>query len=254
MTLGPGWSGTAASIGSSPGSQLTYWDVGSNGWANINCQRRSLRFWYKPNTSAGSGPFVFYNATSFGSRYTPVSSNPYQTVGAGNYYLPSNSQFLNAGTISIGAALLSHLQAKTTMAPLVLTNLFTNNTVLTPVVQRDTAGPALGWHYDPIDYIAACSVSNATLSLNGGVALAYYNNLGIWLQDGSQLVSLGTPNQRNYLVYYGLVQEQPVNLWGVTNAVAQSLPIASRPFGSVADPSISLRFTTICAPTGEANL
>jgi len=140
------------------------------------------------------------------------------------------------------------------LPPLVISNCFTNNTVLTPVAQRDTAGPALGWHYDPIDYIAACSVSNATLLLTNGVALAYYDNLSIWLQDGSQLVSQGAPNYRNYLVYYGLVQEQPVNLWGVTNAVAQSLPIAPQPFGSSANPSIFLRLTTICAPTGETNL
>ena len=119
------------------------------------------------------------------------------------------------------------------------------------MAQRDTAGTALGVHYDPIDYIAACSVSNATLLLVNGVALAYYDNLGIWLQDGSQLVSQGAPNYRNYLVYYGLVQEQP---GVVTNALAQALPIAPSPFGTSANPSIFLRLTTICAPTGETNL
>ena len=64
VTLVPSWSGTAASIGSGSGSQITYPDVGSNGWANINCQRGSLRFWYKPNTSAGSGPFVFLGSAN----------------------------------------------------------------------------------------------------------------------------------------------------------------------------------------------
>jgi hypothetical protein len=196
----------------------------------------------------------FYNATPFGSSSISVSSSPYQAVGAGNYYLSSASSFLTGGTTNIGSALLSQLQAKTVLPPLVISNCFTNNTVLTPVAQRDTTGPALGWHYDPIDYIAACSVSNATLLLTNGVALAYYDNLGIWLQDGSQLVSQGSPIQRNYLVYYGLVQEQPVNYWGATNAVAQSLPIAPCPYGSNANPSIFLRLTTICAPTGETNL
>ena len=80
------------------------------------------------------------------------------------------------------------------------------------------------------------------------------DNLGIWLRDGSELVSLGTPSQRNYLVYYGLVQEQPTNLWHTNTAVAQSLPIVPKPSGSSANPSIFLRFTTICAPTGETNL
>jgi len=193
----------------------------------------------------------FYDSPTFGSSYTPVSSSPFQTNGAGNYYLPTNSPFLTKGTTNVGAALLSQLQMKTTEAPLFLTNAITTNAVLTPVVERDTAGTALGFHYDPIDYIAACSVSNATLLLSSGVALAYYDNLGIWLQDGSQLVSQGTPNQRNYLVYYGLVQEQP---GVVTNALAQALPIVPSPFGTSSNPSIYLRLTTICAPTGETNL
>jgi hypothetical protein len=196
----------------------------------------------------------FYHTTTFGTPYTTVSSNPYESAHAGNYYLPSSSPFLTIGTTDISSALLSQLAVKTTEAPVTLTNIFTNYTALTPVVQRDTAGTALGWHYDPIDYISACSVSNATLLLTNGVALAYYDNLGIWLQDGSQLVSQGAPNYRNYLVYYGLVQEQPTNLWATNTAVAQSLPIAPSPFGSSANPSIFLRLTTICAPQGETNL
>jgi hypothetical protein len=213
------------------------------------------------SSGSSTGPCVFtgnnngfYNSPTFGSSYVSVSSNPYQTAGAGNYYLSAGSPFLTNGTTNVGAKLLSQLQAKTTQPPLVLTNSFINNTVLTPVAQRDTVGTVLGFHYDPIDYIAAFSVSNAILLLTNGVALAYYDDLGVWLQDGAQLVSQGAPNQRNYLVYYGLVQEQPVNLWGVTNAVAQSLPIAPQPFGSSANPSIYLRLTTICAPTGETNL
>jgi hypothetical protein len=61
------WSGTAANIGSAGGSSLTYPDVGSNGWANINCQTGSLRFWFKPNAGGmtGSGaPFVYLGSPS----------------------------------------------------------------------------------------------------------------------------------------------------------------------------------------------
>jgi hypothetical protein len=196
----------------------------------------------------------FYHTTAFGSSYTTVSSTPYDSVGAGYYYLPSTSPFLTKGTTNISTSLLLQLQSKTTEPPLILTNSFTNYTVLTPLAQRDTLATAIGWHYDPIDYICACSVSNATLLLTNGVALAYYDNLGIWLQDGSRLVSQGTPNYRNYLVYYGVVQEQPTNLWATNTAVAQSLPIAPFPYGSLANPSIFLRLTTICAPQGETNL
>jgi hypothetical protein len=196
-----------------------------------------------------------YNGPTVGGDQTTLGSYPFQAAGAGKYYLPVGSPLLDAGWPGyIDSGTLSQLEAKTTQAPLILTNAFSTNTVLTPQAQRDTTGTALGFHYDPIDYLAACSVSNATLLLTNGVAVAYFDNLGIWLQDGSQLVSQGTPNSRNYLVYYGLVQEQPFNLSGATNALAQALPIAPSPFGSSAYPSIFLRLTTICAPQGETNL
>ncbi len=195
----------------------------------------------------------FYSSPTFGTSYTSVSSSPYQSVGAGNYYLSSTSRFLTNGTTNISPALLSQLQMKTTQPPLFLTNPITANTVLTPQAQRDTNGTELGFHYDVIDYLAACTVSNATLLLTNGVAVGYYNNQGICLQNDSQLVSQGAPNQRNYLVYYGLVQEQPVNLWATNSAVAQSTPISPMQ-GISTNPSIFLRLTTLSAPQGETNL
>jgi hypothetical protein len=62
ISLTPSWSGTALNINSDPASQITYWDVFSNGWANINCRQGSLRFWFKPNwnnSPAASAPFVY---------------------------------------------------------------------------------------------------------------------------------------------------------------------------------------------------
>jgi hypothetical protein len=201
----------------------------------------------------------FYSSPTFGSSQTSVSTYPFESVGAGNYYIPTTSSFLGIGTTNVGTALLSQLQVKTTESPLILTNSVTLDTTLVPVVQRDTNGTTLGWHYDPIDYISACDVSNATLFLVDGVALAYFDNLGIWLQDNSQLVAQGAPNNRNYLVYYGLVQEQPANLWvtngvPVTNEIAQAMPVVPLPVNSTNGPSIFLRLTTICAPQGETNL
>jgi hypothetical protein len=196
----------------------------------------------------------FSNSPTFGSSTITATSNPFQPVGAGNYYQTNTSPFLTNATTNIPSTLLAQLEMKTIQAPLILSNSFITNTELAPVSQRDTTRSALGFHYDPIDFISACDVSNATLLLTNGVVLGYYDDLGIWLQDNSQLVSQGAPNYRNYLVYYGLVQEQPVNLWGVTNAVAQSLPIAPIPFNSANKPSVFLRLTTICAPQGETNL
>jgi hypothetical protein len=205
---------------------------------------------------------AFYSSPAFGSSYTnlgsSLGSSPYVTVGAGNYYLPSTSGLLTYGTTNIPSALLSQLQGKTTQGPLTLTNvyltnLYTSDTVLTEVAQLDTNGTALGFHYDKIDYIAACSVSNATLSLTNGVVLAYGGKPGVSLLNGSSFISQGLPNQRNYLVYYGLVQEQPTNLSGLSNAIAQSLPICAANDSSI-PPSNYMRFTTICAPQGETNL
>ena len=224
----------------------------------------------------------FYNSPTFGSSYTNVNSGPYESIGAGDYYLPSSSPFLKFGTTNIPVALFSQLAMKTTQLPLILTNVFTNYTILSPVAQRDTNATALGFHYDPIDYLAACTVSNnAILLVTNGVALGYYNSTGIMLKGNSQLVSQGSPWNRNYLVYYGLVQEEPINLGGgsgggnddmVLNhggATGSPVPAAGEggqpeadyvagasPFGfNPGDtPSMYLRLTTICAPTGETNL
>jgi hypothetical protein len=174
-----------------------------------------------------------YNAfsntwTSFGSPYTNLTASPYQSNGAGHYYLPTTSGLLTYGTSDIASSLLSQLQAKTTQAPQspFLTNSYTANTTLDNVALLDTPGTALGFHYDKIDYIAACSVSGGvTLSLTNGVVLAYYANYGVMVEGSSAFVSQGTPIQRNYLVYYGQVQEEPTNLWPTNTAVAQALPI-----------------------------
>jgi hypothetical protein len=173
--------------------------------------------------SISGGYNGFYISPSFGGGQQTNTSRPFQTVGAGNYYLsPANGAFLTNGTTGINAALLAQLQSKTVQAPSLLTTAFSANTNLVPVVPRDTNGTAFGFHYDALDYLTACSISGATLTLTNGVALGYYNNVGILLKSGGELVSQGTPIQRNYLVYYGLVQEQPLNYWGVSNALAQS--------------------------------
>jgi hypothetical protein len=151
------------------------------------------------------------SAPTFGSSPISVGSYPYQTVGGGEYYLASGSPFLTAGITNVGAALLAQLQNKTVCAPKFLSTNFTTDMTLGPLATRDNSGNslALGWHYDPVDYVSSFGVSNAVLTLGPGTVVANYPGGGIWLEDGSQLVSQGTPNQRNYLVYYNLVQEQP---------------------------------------------
>jgi hypothetical protein len=110
---------------------------------------------------------------------------------------------------------------------------------------------------DPIDFLTSCIVGRGgpTLTLTNGVALAFYNNKGIDLYLGTGLVSQGSPNQRNYIAYYNLIQEQPTNL-DTNVTVAESFPIYSDPTipNDGVYPTLDLRLTTICAPTGETNL
>ncbi len=65
LTSVPGWSGNAVGVntintGNNSGGQLVYRDVETNGAANFNVKRGTVRFWFKPDwTSAnagGSGP------------------------------------------------------------------------------------------------------------------------------------------------------------------------------------------------------
>src|SRR5581483_11346695 len=87
----------------------------------------------------------FYSATHFGNQWVSTTNNPYESVGAGNYYLsPSNLLYTN-GTTNVGGPLLAQLKAKTTQPPLVLTNAFGANTNLGPAVLRDTNGCIPGW-------------------------------------------------------------------------------------------------------------
>ena len=157
----------------------------------------------------------FYNSPAFGSNQSTNTSNPFQAVGAGNCYLTNGCNFFDAGTNNIDSTLLAGLQTKTTHPPIIYSNTsLTTNLILSPQALRDTnAIPDLGYHYDPVDYIVDYyAITNATLTLTNGVVLASYNEAGIQLQDGSTIVSTGTPLLPNWLVRYQSVQEQPVSL------------------------------------------
>ena len=192
--------------------------------------------------------------SAFNSAYSYTNlSDPgvFQTAGAGAHYLSASSPYTNAGTTNIDPALLADLRNMTCYPPLWLTNTIATNTTLVPLPIRDTnAAPDLGYHYVPVDYLSSCIVTNATLTLTNGVALAYYNNYGVWLQNSSQLVSQGSPIQRDWLVYYNLVQEQTNCLSGTNYALVNSLAIVPYHTNFSQNPSVSLRLTTLCAPQG----
>src|SRR5204862_2634981 len=100
-----------------------------------------------------------------------------------------------------------------------------------------------GYHYEPLDYFwTRRNVSaSSSLLLTNGVAVAIYGTNGIILQNGSQLISEGSPLAMNRLVRYQAVQELPTTL-GTTLATMSLINIPS--FFS-APPNVRIRFTDI---------
>ena len=191
----------------------------------------------------------FYNSPTFGAHQIPGQSAPFQTVGAGSHYLTGTAGFRNVGTTAINAALLADLRKKTTYPPMVCGTTFTSDTTLTPQVQRDTDVPDLGYHYEPMDYLANSyiGITNATLTVGAGTVIGTLNSAGLWLQDGSALVSAGTPMAPNWLVRYPSVQEQTVALGGWAPSAAMTVEAYT---AGTALPRGDFRFTQFACPAG----
>ena len=190
----------------------------------------------------------FYKAIEFGTDTVTNSFYPFQTVGAGSYYLTNGCAFTNAGTTNIDATLLASLKQKTTYPPLLLTNQSVSiNTTLNPQAQRDTDTPDLGYHYDPIDYLLDYfQITNATLTVTNGTAIASYNEPGVMLTDGSSIVSIGSPLYPNWFVRYSSAQEEPLSL----GALAPSGAYDINPYHFSVAPSGQYRFTKFACPAG----
>lgn len=202
-----------------------------------------------PNSFTG-GYNGFYNRTAFGSSYYSSSIYPFNSVGAGGYYLTNGCSFLNVGTTGIDPTLLTALGQKTTYAPIILSNITVSvNTIISPQAQRDTDTPDLGYHYDPIDYLAfACAfTNNVLLTVTNGAVVAGYDTGALWLQDGSSIVSIGTPQTPNWFVRYQSVQEQPVSLDGL--GPSGGYPVSAYHFSNAA-PNGTFRFTHFACPAG----
>ncbi len=202
-------------------------------------------------TSLGTSGLVggntngFYNSPEFGAGNVTNTFYPFQSVGAGSYYLTNGCSFFNAGTTNIDPTLLTYLAQKTTYSPLLLTNqTISVNTNFSPQVQRDTnSSPTLGYHYDPIDYLVSNVTVSASLTLTNGVALGLMGSKSLTLQTNCNLYSEGTPLNLNQLVNYANVQEQPLNLGSGT--LAQS--------GLGTNITASFWFTDFSMPAGSAS-
>lgn len=151
---------------------------------------------------------------------TTNGSGVYQTVGGASYYLVDDSANRGAGTTSINAGLLSDLAHKTTFPPLLVTNNFTNDTVIYPRLIRDNDTPDLGFHYDCLDYVVSGKSVSAKLVLTNGVALGIYGKAptaGLTLSGQGRVVSEGLPTALNYIARYNTVQEQSTTNWSGAN-------------------------------------
>jgi hypothetical protein len=160
----------------------------------------------------------FYKCPTVGTGTFTNTFYPFQSVGAGNYYLASGCAFTNAGTTNIDSTLLSALRQKTTHPP--STNppyQYNSSKIWSPVVPRDTnTAPDLGYHYDPLDYLCSQITPQGPVLLTNGVAVGFYGSVGI--NGGAPLTSVGLANALNHLVWYPSVQEQPVNLNNISTA------------------------------------
>ena len=170
----------------------------------------------------------------------------YQTVGAGQDYLAAGSTNRNAGTTNISAVLADELKRKTTYPPILITNAVGYDVTLSQQAPRDTDTPDLGYHYDPIDWIADYFViSNATLTVEPGVVVAGYNNTSIWLADHSDLQAIGAPGSPIWFTRYHTVQEQPVALGPYSPS--SGLPLNPYCTNEAARATATLRFVRMSA-------
>ena len=105
---------------------------------------------------------------------------------------------------------------------------FTNDYTFFPQAQRDDNGSTvdLGYHYDPIDYALCILVSNATMTVLPGTALAMWGACyGIWLDSGANLQFQGLANQPINIGRYNTVQEMSNTNWSTSSLAAR--PICS---------------------------
>jgi len=199
----------------------------------------------------------FYNVNNnqqFGTNPKLSASSPFQTGGAGNYYLASGGAFRNAGTKSgISASLLTDLARRTVDPPILLSpGSYPSGYIFLPQVTLDNGpNPHLGAHYDQLDFLISqlSFAGNGSVALlTNGVAVGIYGPSGFSMAEQGAVISQGGPLAMNRLVFYPSVQEQPL-----FNGVASLTPAsaifdvstATSTLLNAIKPIINLRFTDI---------
>jgi len=202
----------------------------------------------------------FYNCPEFGDNAITNTSYPFQSVGAGSYYLATGSPFHNVGTTNINPAVLADIAVRTTYPPVVYSNTFISSaTSLGPQASRDNVGtPDLGYHYDPLDYVVGGVDLTSSLTFATGTAVGWYEGYGnsdntsqpgngyfggqpygIAIDDGGHLAFSGTATQPCHVALYNLVQEGNGN-WTTYGWMAGFVLNGS---GNLPLPQLSANFT-----------
>jgi hypothetical protein len=149
----------------------------------------------------------------------------YQTVGAGSYYLATNSPGrTNLGTTSIDSSLLASLGLKTTYPPVVYSTLtISTNVEFGPIAPRDTGTPNLGYHYSPLDYCFGGVTVRSNITFDAGTAIGYFEpgySYGISLSNHSTNTFNGTATQPCVFARYSTVQEGGNGNWNARGTLA----------------------------------
>jgi RHS repeat-associated protein len=202
----------------------------------------------------------FYNAP-YVSNLGPVSFTnifyPFQSVGAGNYYLATGCVFTNVGTTNIDPTLSAALKQKTTHPPIVYSNITIYvATNFSPQAQRDTNNsPYLGYHYDPLDYVFGAVIAKSNLTFTAGTAAGWFYNssggtYGLAIGDSATAIFNGTVIAPCRWSRYNTVQEGGNGFWQSQSYLGG---ITGQSYSQAA-PAIQAQFTICSMLNNEGNV
>jgi hypothetical protein len=193
---------------------------------------------------------------SFGTSPVFSSATPFQSAGAGFYYLAVSggfdaSHFRGQGGGDIDPVLARDLKSKTTYPPIELPAPAPGGTTWNQNAIRESSSCDLGYHYDPLDYLCSqVALSSGPSVLGRGVAVGFYGASGFILNGGT-LTSQGQATDMNRLVWYPSVQEQPIAVGGVSTVASPMFDLNQQ---SGVAKNITLNYADLSSMGGRQNL
>ena len=207
------------------------------------------------NCSVAGGFNGFYKTPEFGGNPITNTFYPFQTAGAGGYYLTNGCLFRNAGTPNVSLCTLTNIAVRTTYAPIIYSNITISvATNLTPQAQRDYVGnPDQGFHYAPLDYVFGNVIDKSNLTFAAGTAVGWFYQssggaYGLAMGDSATAAFNGIVTSPCHCVRYSMVQESVNGNWtpqswltGITGQTYVNAP-----------PGLTAQFTIFSVPPTEA--